>query len=66
MEINTMADFFTNHYYMKGVHIWSFYGPYPPPFGLNTGKYSVSLRIQSKSGKIWSRKTPNTDLFHAV
>ena len=24
------------------------------------------LRIQSKCGKIWTRKTPNTDTFHAV
>ena len=26
----------------------------------------VSLRIQSEWWKIWSRKTPNTDTFHAV
>ena len=26
----------------------------------------VSLRIQSKCGKIRTRKTPNTDTFHAV
>ena len=26
----------------------------------------VSFRIQSKFGKIWSRKTPNTDTFQAV
>ena len=37
-----------------------------PAFGLNTEKYSVSLRIQSECGKIWSRKTPNTNIFHAV
>ena len=24
------------------------------------------VRIQSKCGKIWTRKTPNTDTFHAV
>ena len=28
--------------------------------------YSVSLRIQSECGKIWTRKTPNTNSFHAV
>ena len=28
--------------------------------------YSVSLRIQSKCGKIRTRKTPNTDTFRAV
>ena len=32
-----------------------------PHFG-----YSVSLQIQSKSRKIRTRKTPNTDTFHAV
>ena len=26
----------------------------------------VSLRIQYKRGKIWTRKTPNTDTFQAV
>ena len=35
-------------------------------FGLNTEKYGVSLRIQSECGKIRTRKTPNTDTFHAV
>ena len=28
--------------------------------------YSVNLRIQSECGKIWTRKTPNTDTFYAV
>ena len=28
--------------------------------------YSVNLRIQSECGKIRTRKTPNTDNFHAV
>ena len=27
---------------------------------------SVSLRIQSKCGKIWTRITPNTDTFYSV
>ena len=26
----------------------------------------VSLRIQSKCGKMWTRITPNIDTFHAV
>ena len=43
-----------------------FSGPYFPAFGLNTERYAVSLRIQSKCGKIWTRKTPNTSTFHAV
>ena len=28
--------------------------------------YSVSLRIQSKCGRIRTRKTPNMEIFHAV
>ena len=35
-------------------------------FGLNTERYSVSLRIQSECGKIGTRITPNTDTFYAV
>ena len=33
-----------------------FSGPYFCAFGLNTERYSVSLRIQSKCGKMWTRK----------
>ena len=29
-------------------------------------KQFVSLHIQSKRGKIWTRKTPNTNTFYAV
>ena len=47
-------------HYVKNVCIWSFSGPYFPAFR------SVSLGIQSKCGKIQTRKTPNTDSFHAV
>ena len=43
-----------------------FPGPYFPVFGFNTEIYSVNLRIQSKCGKIWTRKTPYLDNFHAV
>ena len=42
---------------VKSVRIQSFSGPYFPAFGLNTERYSVSLRIQSKRGKIRTRKT---------
>ena len=51
---------------MKRVRIRSFSGPYFPAFGLNTERYSVSLRIKSKCGKIQTRKSLNTDSFHAV
>ena len=58
--------FFKDLHYAKGVRIRSFSSPYFPEFKLNPEKYSVSLRIQSKCGKIWTRKTPNTDTSHAV
>ena len=51
---------------VKIVRIRSFSGPYFPAFGLNTEKYGVPLRIQSKYGKIRVKKTPNTDTFHPV
>ena len=51
---------------VKCVRIWSYSGPYFPVFELNTERYSVSLRIQSKCGKIRTRITPNTDTFYAV
>ena len=51
---------------MKSVRIWSFSSPYFPAFGLNTERYKISLHTESKCGKIRTRKTPNTDTFHAV
>ena len=51
---------------MKTVRIRSFSGPYFPAFWLNTKWYGISLRIQSKCRKVRTRKTPNTDTFHAV
>ena len=53
-------------HYVKSVRIWSFSGPYFPAFALNTERYGVFLRIQSKCGKIRTRKTLNTDTFHAA
>ena len=49
---------------MKSVRIWSFSGPGLPAFGLNTE--ILNFQIQSECGKIRTRKTPNTDTFHAV
>ena len=51
---------------MKSVRIRSYCGPYFPAFGLNTKRYSVSLRIQSECGEMRIRITPNTDTFYAV
>ena len=51
---------------VKSVRVRSFSGPYFPAFGLNTERYSVSFRTQSECDKIRTRKTLNTDTFHAV
>ena len=56
---------------VKCFRIRSVSGPYSPEFGLNTERYvsvfgGVSLGIQSECGKIRTRKTPDTDTFHAV
>ena len=40
--------------------------PYFLAFGLNTEGYSVSLRIQSKCGKMRTRIHPNTGTFYSV
>ena len=55
-----------NSYCVKGVRIRSFSGPYFSAFGLNTERYEVSLCIQSKCGKIRTRKTLNTVTFYAI
>ena len=44
----------------------SFSGLYFPVLGINTEIYGVNLSIQSKCGEIRTRKTPNTDPFHAA
>ena len=49
----------------KSVRIRSFSGLFFPAFGLNTERYGVSLCIESECGKIRTRKTPNTDTYHA-
>ena len=51
---------------VKNVCIRSFSGPYFPAFGMNTERYGLSIRIQSKCGKIRATKTPNKDIFYAV
>ena len=53
-------------YCVKSVRIRSYSGPYFPAFGLNTERYSVSLRTQSEWRKIWIRVTPNTDNCYTV
>ena len=53
---------------VKSVHVRSFSGSTFPAFGLNTERYSVSLRIQSECEKIriLTLTIPNTDTFYAV
>ena len=48
---------------VKSVRVRTYSDPHFPAFGLT---YRVSLRIQSECGKMWTRITPNTDIFHAV
>ena len=48
---------------VKSVRILSHSAPYFPEFGLKTERYPISLRIQSKCGKIRTRVTLNTDTF---
>ena len=46
---------------LKSVRIRSFSGTIFSAYGLN-----FQSNIQSKCGKIWTRKSPNTGTFHAV
>ena len=45
---------------------WSTFFLHFPAFGLNTERYSGSLRIQSECRKMRTKITPNTDNFCAV
>ena len=51
---------------VKSARIRGFSGPHFTAFELNVERTGASLRIQSECGKMQSRKTPNTDTFHAV
>ena len=51
---------------VKCICIRSYSAPHFPAFALNTGRYGVSLRIQSECGKMQTRITPNTDTSHTV
>ena len=48
------------------VRIRSYSGLYFPAFGLNTKRYSVSLRIQSECGKMRIGIARNTGTFYGV
>ena len=51
---------------VKIVRIRSFSSLHFSGFGLKAVRYLVSLRIQSESREMRTRKTPNTDTFYAV
>ena len=51
---------------VKSVRIRCYSGHYFHTFGLNTERYSVSLRIQCECRRLRTRITPNTDNFYAV
>ena len=59
-SVSLVSPLSENDHCVKSVRIRSFLGPYFPLFGQNT------QLIQSKCGKMQTRKTPNTDTFHAV
>ena len=48
---------------VKSVQIRSFSGPYFLVLGLNPERYSVNLYIQSKYGKIRTRKNCKSEHF---
>ena len=51
---------------IKKIRIRRFFDRYFPTFGLKTEIYKINHSIQSKWGKIRTRKTPNTDKFYSV
>ena len=69
--VNGLALTFQNRIFRKDspckkFPYFGFSGPYFPTLGLITEIYSVNFHIQSKFGKIRTRKTPNMDTFQAV
>ena len=65
-EIMTKSAKDLNSHFVKSVRIRSYFGPHFPAFRLNTERYFLSLRIQSKCEKMRARITPNTDTFYLV
>ena len=66
LQSMTRKQISCNIHSAKSVRIRSCSGPYFPAFGLNSERYFVSLRIQSKCGKMRTRITSNRDTLHAV
>ena len=68
-KVKNIDNFYETYHKLhcvESVRISSFSGSYFPAFVLYLQRYGVSLHIQSKFGKIRTRKTPKTDNFQAV
>ena len=65
-KLRKQVQTYMAHTTWKKVRIRSFSGPHFPAFGLNMERYSISLRIHFKCGKILIWETANTDTLHAV
>ena len=66
IEMGKLSNIGNTSHWVKTILIRCFSGPYFLAFGLNTERYGLSFRIQSKWGKIRTRKSPNTATFHAL
>ena len=64
--LERLSIFSLDYICVKIICIRSYSGPHFPTFGLNTERYSVSLRVQSECGKMRTRITSNTDTFHSM
>ena len=63
---NSLAPKTTAKRCARSVQVRSFSGPYFLICRLNTEIYFENIRIQSKYGKMQTRKSPYLDTFHAV
>ena len=66
LKVKTMLVNIDKTSCVKSVRIRSYSGPHFLAFELNTVRQGVSLRIQTKCGRMWTRITPNRDTFYAV
>ena len=66
LTVAAFLPFSNNEQFVKSVCIWRLSSLHFPAFKLNTGRFGISLRTQSKYGKIRTRKSPDTDIFYAV
>ena len=60
---NTIENYICVKHCVKAVRIRSYSGLHFPAFTLNAERCGVSLIIESKCAKMWTRITPNRDTF---